>query len=58
MNEDETKEFNKAAQAYIAMFGGSLPLGIGYPALTTKILEKAVVNKQPIDSITPKNQLS
>ncbi len=58
MNKHEIAAFNEAAEAYIEMFGGSLPLGIGMPNLTTELLQKAVADKKPIESNTPPGALS
>ena len=54
----QIKIFNDAAKAYIQMFGGALPLGIGYPELTTSLLLKAVADKQPMAENIPKTALS
>jgi len=35
-DKKEAAAFDKAASEYIKMFGGSLPLGVGYDDLTTR----------------------
>lgn len=53
------KAFNEAANAYLDKFSGNLPLGIGYPELTTDLLLKAVKeDKQIIELPIPKGAVS
>ncbi len=54
----QDEEFNNAAQAYIQMFGGSLPIGVGYDELTTDALLKAVMDKRAIKEVTPDQAIS
>ena len=48
---EEELMFEKAAQSYIDTFGGSLPLGIGMPEITTELLLKAVADNKEIEEL-------
>ena len=50
LTQDELM-FEKAAKSYIDTFGGSLPLGIGMPDITTEILLKAVAENKAIEEL-------
>ena len=51
--------FNEASEAYIKKFGGSIPMGIGMPEITTELLLKAVAENKAIKELPiPKGAMS
>jgi len=47
----ESQAFNDACEAYIKKFGGSVPLGIGMPDITTELLLEAVAKGKEIEML-------
>jgi len=47
----ESQAFNDACKAYKEKFGGSVPLGIGMPKLTTELLLEAVAKGKEIEML-------